>query len=61
MFMSSVCIVLLVLVGRGGRGDGCWGRSDLISQLTLGKGPAGMGIRNHVQRAAIPSKGSFLV
>jgi hypothetical protein len=24
ILMSSVCIVLLVLAGRGGKGDGCW-------------------------------------
>ncbi len=61
MLMSSVCIVLLVLAVRGGKGDRCWGWKDLeTGQLTLGKRPARMGIRNHVQGAAVPCKGSFL-
>jgi hypothetical protein len=61
MLMSSVCIVLLVLAGRGGKGDRCWDWGGiLIGQLTLGKRPARMGIRSQVQKAAIPSKGFFL-
>jgi hypothetical protein len=59
VLISSVCIVMLVLVGRGGKGDGCWAGKILgMGQLTLGKRPARMGVLNHVEEAAIPSKRS---
>jgi hypothetical protein len=43
------------------KGPGVGGGKDLIvGRLSLGKRPARMGIRNHIRRNAIPSKGSFL-
>ncbi len=60
MLMSSICIVLLVLAGRGGKGDRCLrGRVLRMGQLTLVQRQARMGIRNYIRRAAIPRKGSF--
>jgi hypothetical protein len=48
-----------VLAGRSETGEGAvWGGGGLeIGQLALSKGPARIGIRSHVQRAPIPSKG----
>jgi hypothetical protein len=57
MLMSSVCIVLLYLQEEGEWGWVLGGGGFEMRQLTLGKGPVRMGIRNHVRKAAIPSKG----
>jgi hypothetical protein len=46
-----------VLAGRRGMEEGEEQGDSGMRQLTLSKGPARMGIHNHVRRAAIPSKG----
>jgi hypothetical protein len=63
MLMMSVCIVLLVLAGRGGKGDGYAGVAGEPFQNgavdSLGKRSAKVGVHTR-RRSAIPSKGTFL-
>jgi hypothetical protein len=54
---SSACVG-----GKKGKSGRVLGpeRALKIGQLTLGKSPAILGVRNHVREAALPSQGSFL-
>ncbi len=59
MLMLSVCIVILYLREEGEWGEGAVWVGSWNRQLALSKGLARTGIHCRVQRAAIPSKGSF--
>jgi hypothetical protein len=55
--VNVVCVLCnIVLVGRLGMGEGAEQGGSEMRQLTMSKGPAGIGIRNCVSRATIPSK-----
>jgi hypothetical protein len=60
--INVVCLHSIACIGRkrGKRGWVLGGRNCKMGQLTLGKRPARIGICNHIRRASIPSKGSFL-
>jgi hypothetical protein len=56
--MYSIACIAGKEKGKRGRALGP-GKDLKMGQLTLGKGLARMGIRNHVLEEAIPSKGPF--
>jgi hypothetical protein len=61
LLMSSVYSVACIGEKRGKRGQVLgWVGGPKMGQLTLGKRPARMGIRNCVQGATIPIKGFLL-